>query len=299
MKKILLNSELPISMLDRNNEVNDLDFVLFYLWEKYPEYKEFWLKNKKEHPERIVIFDNSAYEFYHGGDIFWEGGFVEAIKELEPTYYIIPDELMNKATTLYNFKKWKDIDGCKSKKMIVPQGKSFFEWISCYKEMCAIGDFDMIGIPFHNDFFYDLGLGIAMGDRRCTNTYRSTILHRCYEEDDKDYLYALGRSALLMYMADKDLVLKDKKYHLLGTHHWNEMKSIGYTSQIDSSIYNFIYSADTSYPVQRGIALKDLEVLSPKDNIPVTSFINKELDQETQTMILQNIKKFHSYVEVK
>ena len=275
--------------MNRNNEVNDLDFILFSLWEKDPEYKAFWLKNRKENPDRIVIFDNSAYEFFNNGQQFNVQDFTAAVQELNPTYFIVPDVLMNKDTTLENFKFFKNI--LKSyKRMVVPQGRSFKDWLECYKEMIEIGGFDMIGIPFHNDFFYDMGLAATMTE--ANNSCRTGMGVR-YADNDSDFFYAFGRIILLQYLQDHGLVRDDIKYHLLGTHHWNEMKSLGVYHK-----YKFIYSADTSYPVTRGLVLKELECWDPKEKISIEEFFKQEIGEKEEEMILKNIQKFHSYVEV-
>ena len=57
---IKINSEIPLCMLDNNNELNEYDFVLFDLYKTNQKYREYFLNQRKEYPERLMIFDNSA-----------------------------------------------------------------------------------------------------------------------------------------------------------------------------------------------------------------------------------------------
>ena len=65
-----INSELPLCMLSCNNQLNEYDFVLFHLYESNQSYKEYFLNQRINHRDRIMIFDNSAYEYYIKGENF-------------------------------------------------------------------------------------------------------------------------------------------------------------------------------------------------------------------------------------
>ena len=64
-------------MLDNNNELNEYDFVLFDLYKTNQKYREYFLNQRKEHPERLMIFDNSAYEFFVKGESLDVGEFYQ------------------------------------------------------------------------------------------------------------------------------------------------------------------------------------------------------------------------------
>ena len=94
--------EIPKDLYDVNEELNDYDLVLFHLYCEYDWYKEYYLNLRQTNPNRIMIFDNSAYEFYIKGEKLDLDKYFNAINELNPNYYILPDSLMNRDETLKN-----------------------------------------------------------------------------------------------------------------------------------------------------------------------------------------------------
>ena len=90
---IKINSELPMCMLDKNNTYNEYDFVLFHLYVSNTEYRNYYLNQRGTNPSRLMILDNSAYEFYVKGEQLDLQEFFEAICELKPDMYILPDGL--------------------------------------------------------------------------------------------------------------------------------------------------------------------------------------------------------------
>ena len=65
---IKTNSELPLCMLHRNIDLNSYDFVLFHLYKENEQYRNYYKNLRKNFAERLMIFDNSAYEFYVKGE---------------------------------------------------------------------------------------------------------------------------------------------------------------------------------------------------------------------------------------
>ena len=118
---MLSNSELPLCMIKDNDRINDYDFILYHLCLKYPFYKEFF----KRKSTRLSILDNSAYEFFIKKETFDEDAFISIVEELNPSYYIVPDVLMDKTSTVENYDRWKTksifVD---SKPMLIPQGRT-------------------------------------------------------------------------------------------------------------------------------------------------------------------------------
>ena len=78
------NCELPLCMLDENNELNDLDFVLFHLIKTNPTYRQWVYDQRRLHPERTMILDNSAYEFFVKGETLDLDEYVELVNDLQP-----------------------------------------------------------------------------------------------------------------------------------------------------------------------------------------------------------------------
>ena len=109
MKHLLTCCELPKCMLEHEDTLNDYDFVLYHQYLKDETYRNNYLNKRKTHPDRMMILDNSAYEFFVSGEKFIEEDFIRVIKELKPTYYIVPDVLMDYQKTFENFMHWIEI----------------------------------------------------------------------------------------------------------------------------------------------------------------------------------------------
>lgn len=280
-KKILINNELPLKLLSVNNNLNDYDFILYHLFVKEPSYRRFFLNNKKL--QRMSILDNSAYEFYKSGEKFNEAAFIKTIEELRPTYCIVPDVLMDSQKTIQLFDTWSSIETGLTRKMVVPQGKSFREWLDCYTTMVQKGGFDYIGIPFHNDFFWDLGI--------------SKLSVNCDLAQNKDYFYAMGRICVLRFLEEHDFIVPGMKYHLLGSH-WAPALQIINSYRKNTSLFKWITSIDTSYPVSKGIERRSLiNSDHRKEEIGIDMFFHCPIDEEQETYIINNIERYHSYVE--
>ena len=58
--KILVSHESPISILDHSVVYNDYDYALVHLFEKYPQYYDFFKKSLTRNRE--VLLDNSIFE---------------------------------------------------------------------------------------------------------------------------------------------------------------------------------------------------------------------------------------------
>ena len=88
MSKILISHESPITLLPQSLFYNDYDYALVHLFEKYPEYYNFFRESVAI--GRHVLLDNSIFEL---GEAFDMEKFCNWVIELEPTEYIIPDIL--------------------------------------------------------------------------------------------------------------------------------------------------------------------------------------------------------------
>jgi len=269
---MLVNSELPLCMLKDNDRINEYDFILYHLCLKYPSYKEFF----KRESSRLSMLDNSAYEFFIKKEAFNEGAFISIIEELNPSYYIVPDVLMDKVVTIENYNKWRTKSiSSDSKPMLIPQGRTLREWLSCYFYFLESGC-SAIGIPFHNDFFYDLGLIFYHNNENALplKTFPSS----------SDVYYALGRYVLLQYLKDTSLIKKEIHYHLLGSH-WVWEKHF-YKN------FDFIKTFDTGFPVKCAIEGFFLDEVCCKPHIIIDDFFEEQLSDSTKMLIERNISYF-------
>lgn len=273
---IKINSELPLCMLKDNNELNDYDFVLFHLYKSNKSYKEYFLNQRKEHPNRLMIFDNSAYEFYVKNETLNMGEFYNAICELNPDYYILPDTLMNMGKTIADIKSFlniygkmiKDNNDIKSVPLAVTQGNNEYELIECLKLYKRMG-IDAIAIPFHNSFFREMEI-----DEDIMNKFFSE-----FGPDNIDAEYAMGR---VQFMRNNKTLLQSFNHvHILGSHQPFEKKW-----------YYSWDTMDTGYPVKLAMENVELGEDIKKPEIIIDEFFENELDDCSKTLIEFNIKAF-------
>lgn len=270
---MITNCELPLQLLlTKNLELNDFDFVLFHLYQENEEYRNYYLKMRQEHPERMMIFDNSGYEFYVQGRTLDTAAFVQSILQLQPDYYILPDVLGNKEATLSAVEEFfANYSVPCSKPMYVPQGNSNEELVECLQEYMEMGA-ECIGIPFHLPFYTT---GYVADDIRFE-------FYSVYGEETNDIRYAMGR---VQWTRDHETLLKKFKHiHFLGSH-----------CPLEKEFYKDYSSMDTGYPVKLGVVEEELEVEKEKPNIIIDDFFNKELSRNQIEMIQQNILKFEKY----
>lgn len=265
------NCELPKSLIERNLELNDMDLVLFHLYDSYEWYRDYYKNLRKTHPNRTMILDNSEYEYFIKGLELDLNKYYKVINDLKPDYYILPDVLMDREKTLEKvdeFLKHYIIDA--SKPMGVIQGNSPKDFEKCMKDMMERGIND-IAIPFHNSFFKEM---IIIGLVRGFFDYKYE--DRCKE----DVSYAKGR---VQWMLDNREELEKFNYvHVLGSH--CPYEKFFYT--------NIATSMDTGYPVKCGIEGYRLFEEPHKPNIIIDDFLENELDESTKKLIIENIDIF-------
>jgi hypothetical protein len=271
---IKINSELPNCLLNKNEEINEFDFVLFHLCESDEKYKNHFMYVRYTQPKRLMILDNSAYEYYIKGETLDLDKFINCIFELEPDYYILPDTLMDRRKTLTDTVKFMfKMAGrgeCKSKPLAVVQGKTVEEMLQCLDTYETWG-IENISIPFHNSFFKELGVH--------TNEDIQNEFMETYGVTNDDILYAMGR---VQFVRDYEHILKRFKYvHFLGSH-----------CPLEKVFYKDYDSMDTGYPVKLAIMGDLLFEEKSKPNIIIDEFLNDELDIETKELIEINVEKF-------
>lgn len=280
---MLINSELPLTMLDKNLELNEYDFVLFHLCKQYPEYKDYYKQLRQSHPDRLMILDNSAYEFFVKGETLDVAEYIDLIQELAPDMYILPDVLMDKQATLdgvFNFMLYNKIKVDEAfrfskapQPLAVAQGNSAEDLFDCLLKYWYYG-IKNVAIPFHNSFYKDYHGFVT------PNLYNTWRLG--FGQLTEDHKYAIGRIEFVRAAA---LLLKKFEYvHLLGSHcPWE--KAFHPMS---------VQSIDTGYPVKCGIEGHELFKEPAKPDIIIDDFMTEPLTEAQITLIENNIKKFKS-----
>lgn len=215
---ILVAHESPISILDHTFVYNDYDYALVHLFETHPVYYQFFKDSVAR--GRQVLLDNSIFEL---GKAFDGDKFASYVKELNPSFYIVPDVLEDGYGTVKSFaeftSKYKDLPGLK---IGAVQGKTYDELVDCYKYMSEYADY--IAISFDFSYYLVTGRGKTKLERWCN-----------------------GRQNFI-----KDLILDgiwnwNKPHHLLGCSLAKEFRFY-----VDEDVVN-IRSCDTSNPVVAGI----------------------------------------------
>lgn len=272
------NCELPMCMYRSNMKLNDYDFVLFHLYSTNKKYRNYYKRMRKEHPERMMIFDNSAYEFYMRGGKLDLNLFKKSIEELKPDHYILPDVLMNTYDTLkYTEEFLKNYyPECDSEPIAVVQGNSVNDMLSIlcvYKE----SNIQNICIPFHNSFFKEY-----VPQELVLKEFMDYYNIKNPEDVTDDIKYAAGR---VSFMLDHYFVLRDFKYvHILGSH-----------CPFEKKFYGFFDSMDTGYPVKLGYTCQKLGEEKEKPDVIIDNFIDQDLGEIQKKIIKKNIETFKKY----
>ena len=297
---ININSELPITLLEKYNEsLNDYDFVLFHLYKSEPEYKQYFNRMREEHPERVMIFDNSAYEFYVKGETLDLNEYEQAIIELNPDYYILPDVLMDKEKTLnntrefiqshkINIEKYFETSGESAPQPIaVPQGNSIDDFNTCLMLMLNMGCTN-IAIPFHNGFFKE-------EFDECDSDIAYEFACAGYNFCTEDVRYAMGRCMWMKHYGMNILFSQNTKrctkLHLLGSHCPAEKAYLNILFDFD----NDNVTMDTGYPVKCAMSGVELGKEKSKPYIIIDDFIHDNIPDVIQRLIEKNIKIFKGY----
>lgn len=269
---MITNSELPNTLLHLNMELNDYDFVLYHLLKSNEKYKQWAYNQRKNHPNRMMILDNSAYEFFVKGEELNMDDFAEVINDLRPDFYILPDVLMNKDKTVKGVKEFFDkYVIISSKPLAVAQGNTSEELLEClrmYDEM----NIKYVAIPFHLSFYTEMDIDPVI---------RSAFLD-VYKEETLDIRYAMGR---VQWVQDHYKTLQYfPRVHFLGSH-----------CPLEKKFYKEFYSMDTGYPVKLGIKRIGLEYEKCKPDIIIDEFLDTELDETQVNSIYYNVMLFKYY----
>lgn len=225
---IKITHEFPLQFyLDGTAEkLTDYDYCLVHRYLDTPEYAEY-MRNAVQ-KGRTVYLDNSLYEL---GSAWNNEDYVKVIKELKPTYYMLPDvfaggpENMNSQLGFLSLYK-EELEP--SIAIAIPHSTSLTSLGLQLSKFCELLPKEvMIAIPF--------------GD----NSFKNTNDEVGYF-NSKDVAYEPLRMALnrKMFLKTQASTLRDRKIHLLGCKSLAEFDK--WNSNFDKSN---IVSLDTSHPV--------------------------------------------------
>ena len=269
-----INSELPLCLFEDNNNLNEYDFVLFHLYKSNKKYKEYYLNQRKLHPNRLMILDNSAYEYFIKGEELNLKEYHKVILELKPDMYILPDVLMYIEKTITGFRNFMNSFGKNvgnSKPIAVLQGNKEDELLRCADIYRGWG-INNIAIPFHNRFFKNIGFVVE-------DDISKPFVDR-YGNTTNDILYAMGRVSFM----------KDYGWWLKGN--FNHVHMLGSHCPLEKLFYKDFDTMDTSYPVKCAIVGWGLGEETEKPDIIIDHFLEEELSNEIKELIKKNINIF-------
>ena len=259
-----VSHESPLVLLEESRQYNDYDYALVHLFDEIPEYYQFFKDSLKI--GRDVILDNSIFEL---GEAYNPDKFAEYIKELQPTYYIIPDKLNCSEGTIANLHYFiENYGNLNGKKIGVVQGRTYEDICRCYKEVDKYCD--KIAISFDYDYYLDI----------VPEEYGNKFQRWC-----------LGRQMLLKRMVEDNIINTNKPHHLLGIALPQEL--------IQYSEYDWIETVDTSNPIVHGLYNIEYQegTLQDKISTKLVDLIYSKVDENQKKVIYSNLKQFKENIK--
>lgn len=236
-------------------KINDYDYFLIHQLLKYNEYKELFKLSKQAN--RVQILDNSAYEL---GESFNMDDFAEAVKEFEPTEYLVPDCFNDYDKNIELFDDWvSKYSNLKGIKIVTIHGKTYHELVNAYKYF----DKHNVKIAFN----FAEGIYKEMGDGNPVE----------------------GRRKAIFNMLNDGIININKKHHLLGCTLAQEFayyKNLG-----------FIETIDTSNPIVAGFEKKWYPI-QEKPESAIDDYHYAPINDDMYCCIMYNVKKFKEMLQV-
>lgn len=261
---MLIAHEAPISLLEEIRDITDFQYALVHLFDTHPKYYSFFKSSLNL--GREVMLDNSIFEL---GTAFDSEKFADYVRELNPTYYIVPDVLEECNKTIasyYNFTQ--DYQMLPGLKVGVVQGKTYDELVKCYKFMSECADY--IAISFDYSYYQIVGKSTSM------DPIQAKLERMCN-----------GRQKFIDMLIADGIWNKFKPVHLLGC-------SLAQEFSHYKSIAN-IRSVDTSNPVVAGIVgqryLKGIGLYN-KPKVLLADLIDAELTADQVSDVIYNVEEF-------
>lgn len=242
----------------------DYDYLLVHLIECNPEYK--WIARNIR---RTTVLDNSIFELGHAFD--WDR-YVYWIREIRPTYSVIPDVLDDADQTLSNRDEWFHATNCprSTRYIAVAQGETEDDLLRCLRDFERDQRIAIIGISFNSTPFTS-GPGETL-DEVMMNERISFL----------DALTGGGTRPL------------KKPMHLLGCALPQEMKH--YRDRYRPGI---ICSVDTSSPVVHGFYGVEYTEggLQQKLKTQLQTLVDSPVTADQRDLILKNVAKFKEFTQ--
>ena len=245
--------EVPRNLLGLSRFFNDFDYALDIKFDD-SEYYNFFKESIKL--GREVWLDNSLYERRITGISFNESNYVQYIKNLNPTYYIVPDDYESSEANIELFNNWiskYNLELISNKKIVVVHGSSYEDYVKCYQYFDRhVKEEDIISFSGGDTFL------------KKENITRPQIIKKMY--------------------LDGIINLK-RKHHLLGSVSPDEVQQY-YT-------LNFIYSIDTSLPVIATYEKNKLEEITEKPKSIIHNIFEKNIEWDLD-LLYKNIIFFRT-----
>jgi hypothetical protein len=256
-----ISHEVPISLLEYNNEWSDYDYILPIFLDKYPNYRQFFIDQKER--DRFSIMDNSLFEGYH----HTTKDLLEKIDLIEPNIFIVPDEWNDSTLTAKNAKHWTQYKlPFKTKLMVVLQGKTTSEIHQLYQQC------------------------VDLGYTHFAINHSSIVYQSLCDSDIEIANQSVGRVILIEYLRTQNLI-KDHHYiHLLGASTPQEF------TYYRDNLPNLVNSVDTSNPIICGaLGQRYAEVgMLTKPSNKIEEFMEVNLEDRIED-IKYNVQRFKNF----
>jgi enolase len=188
MDKIKVSHEVPLCLLEESLKFNDYQYCLPHLLDLNEEYKEFFLKVKKE--GHYIVMDNSVHEL---GKPLDTDKLLEWIYKLEPNEFIVPDYFFDKTRSIVEAKHWSKINLPENTiKVAVVQAKTIADAMECYQTYKDLG-YKKIAFSYSAEYYAEL------------------VPH-----PNKHLAKALGRIKVISNLFEMGIIAKTDRVHLLG-----------------------------------------------------------------------------------
>lgn len=260
--------EAPIGLFKEVQRVTDGDYALVHLFETNGAYFEMF-KDAVE-AGRDVILDNSIFEL---GTAFDADRYAYWIRQLKPTWYIVPDCWKNGAETtrmFHDFRlKYSDLPG---KRIGVAQGHGVEEVEACYRAIEPYCDM----VAFNLDFSSEA----PVQEKGIPYCLRMSI----------------GRRYVLEYLYNRGVIKRHKPHHLLGCGVPQEV--MWYPED-----WTWIRSIDTCNPVIHGMQDigydQELPGLLFKSRTKMCNVMNEHVVKARRELVMQNIEDFKRFTNMR
>lgn len=245
----------------------DSYFCLAHHFFNDTNYKEYFLRLRKERPDAFITLDNGAAE----ESLVTEEVLLAVVEDLRPNEVIAPDVLFDIKQTLANF--YSFLEKLVSRGLVAhtnifacPQGSTRGEWLTCYKEMVE------------NNYVSCIGLS-------------KIAIPKCWNDVTGDKLIAASRTACVLELKQSNALLKP--CHLLGMGEHDE-----FDFYLNNKIPN-IRSSDSCYTVLAAINGIDFTT-GDVTRIPTTNdYFHVTLTEEQQQLAKSNIEYLkHKYAQI-